>query len=325
MKPIESAFQSALAPWLRDFVLEKRAVGYRYDTEQRLLERIDRLIVEQGHHVATLPRTVLEAWSAKSAHETSTTHAGRISVLHQLARFFQRHGVPVEMSPTPPRSLKHKDFRARIFSPDETTRLFAALDRIAPHVLAPHRGRVMPAVFRVLYGCGLRLGEALHMRVRDVDLVDGVLTIHQGKFRKDRLVPMSPSLVAHLLRYQAEMGERAADAVFFPAPHGGVYSLHAAYMTFRWMLQAAKISHGGRGKGPRIHDFRHTFAVRRLEAWYREGAEMSAKLPVLATYLGHESLAGTQHYLQLTASLHPDLSSALEQRYGALIPRGDRT
>lgn len=324
MKPIESAFQSALAPWLRDFVLEKRAVGYRYDVEQRLLQRIDRLIVEHGHHEATLPRTVLEAWSTKAAHETPTTHVARISVARQLARFLQRQGVLVEMPRTPPRSLQHSNFRARIFSPDETTRLFAALDRLLPHVLAPYRDWVMRALFRVLYGCGLRLGEALHLRVRAVDLVDGVLTIHQGKFRKDRLVPMAPSLVAHLLRYQAHMGERAADAVFFPAPHGGVYSHHAAYMTFRRMLRAAKIPHGGRGQGPRIHDFRHTFAVRRLEAWYREGAEMSAKLPVLSTYLGHESLAGTQRYLQLTVSLHPDLSSALEQQYGALIPRGDR-
>lgn len=325
MKPIESAFHSALAPSLRDFVLEKRAVGYRYHIEQRLLQRIDRLIVEHGHREATLPRTVLDAWMAKTAHEAPTTHAARISVVRELARFLQRHGVVVDMPPSPPRSRVHAGFRARIFSPDEIARIFAALDRISPHVLAPHRARVMRALFRALYGCGLRLGEALHLRVQDVDVVAGVLTIHQGKFRKDRLVPMSPSLSAHLRRYHAEMGEREADAVFFPAPHGRSYSHHAAYMTFRWLLYAAKIPHGGRGQGPRIHDFRHTFAVRRLEAWYREGADVGAKLPVLSTYLGHESIAGTQRYLQLTDSLHPELSSALEQRYGTLIPRGDRT
>ena len=324
MKPIESAFQSALAPWLRDFILEKRAVGYRYDIEQRLLQRIDRLILEHGHHEATLPRTVLDAWMAKTAHERPTTHVARISIVRQFARFLQRQGVVVAMPPTPPRSLTCTGFRAMIFSPDEITRLFAALDKISPHVLGPHRDRAMPAIFRVLYGCGLRLGEALHLRVRDVDLVAGVLTIHQGKFRKDRLVPMSPSLVAYLRRYHGDMGERADDAVFFPAPHGRCYSHHAAYMTFRWALRAAKIPHGGRGHGPRIHDFRHTFAVRRLEAWYHAGVDVGTKLPVLSTYLGHESIAGTQRYLQLTASLHPELSSALEQQYGALIPRGDR-
>lgn len=324
MKPIESAFHSALAPWLRDFVLEKRAVGYRYACEQHLLERLDRHLIEHDHHEATLPRALLEAWLARTAHERPKTQLARAVVLRQLARFLQRHGVLVELPPSPPRALQGAPFVARIFSPDEIGRLLAAIDQIAPDARAPQRHRVMPALFRVLYGCGLRLGEALRLRVQDVDLDGGVFTIRQGKFRKDRLVPMSPSLQAHLQRYQVDMGARVPGAVFFPAPHGGVYSQHAPYTTFRWMLRVAKIPHGGRGQGPRIHDLRHTFAVRRLETWYRERADLSAMLPVLSTYLGHESLVGTQRYLQLTASLHPDLSSVLEQQYGALIPRGDR-
>jgi integrase len=190
--------------------------------------------------------------------------------------------------------------------------MFAAIDKIHIDPRAPRRHLIMPALFRVLYACGLRVGEALRLRVGDVDLDAGVLTIWQGKFRKDRLVPLSPSLLGYLCRYHAEMGKRAADAVFFPAPHGGVYSLPAAYTAFRWMLRTAKIPHGGRGEGPRVHDLRHTFAVRRLEAWYREGADLATKLPVLATYLGHESLAGTQRYLQLTAELYHDLAKRLE-------------
>lgn len=324
MRPIESAFQSTLAPWLRDFVLEKRAVGYRYASEQRVVQRFDRHLVECGHHEATLPRSLLDTWLARTAHESPKSQVVRITVIRQLARFLQRHGVFVELPPHSPRALQGPRFAARIFSPDEIGRLLAAVDQIPPDGRAPQRHWVMPALFRVLYGCGLRVGEALRLRVQDVDLAAGVFTIREGKFRKDRLVPMSPSLQAHLQRYHAHMGERAPDAVFFPAPNGGVYSRHAPYTTFRWMLRAAKISHGGRGQGPRVHDLRHTFAVRRLEAWYREGADLGTKLPVLSTYLGHESIAGTQRYLQLTVSLHPDLSSVLEQHYGALIPRGDR-
>lgn len=324
MKPIESAFQSALAPWLRDFVLERRAVGYVYASEQYLLQRLDRHLVEHGHHETTLPRAVLETWLARTAHESSKSQSARATVLRQLARFLRRHGVFVELPPRQPRALQSARFVARIFSPEEMARLFAAIDQIPADGRAPQRHRVMPAIFRVLYGCGLRLGEALRLRVHDVDLDAGVFTIRQGKFRKDRLVPMAPSLHAYLRRYHADMGERAPDAVFFPAPHGGVYSLRAPYTTFRWMLRVAKIPHGGRGQGPRVHDLRHTCAVRRLEVWYRERADLSAKLPVLSTYLGHESIAGTQRYLQLTVSLHSELSSALEQQYGMLIPRCDR-
>lgn len=88
------------------------------------------------------------------------------------------------------------------------------------------------------------------------------------------------------------------------------------------MLRIAKIPHGGRGRGPRIHDLRHTFAVRRLEAWYREGADLNAKLPVLSTYLGHESMSGTQRYLQLTAELYPDLAKRIEPSFGSFTPPG---
>jgi integrase/recombinase XerD len=324
VKPIDSAFHSALAPWLRDFVLEKRAVGYRYTSEQYWLGRLDRHLLEQGHREATLPRALLTTWLARTAHESAKTQAARVVVLRQLARFLQRHGVLVDLPPNPPRALRGARFVARIFSPDEIVRLLAAVDRMPPDARAPQRHRVMPALFRVLYGCGLRLGEALRLRVQDVDLAEGVFTIREGKFRKDRLVPMAASLQAHLQRYHADMGVRIPDAVFFLAPHGGVYSQHAPYTVFRWMLRSAKIPHGGRGRGPRVHDLRHTFAVRRLEAWYREGADLGAKLPVLSTYLGHESIAGTQRYLQLTASLRPDLSARLEQQYGALIPRRER-
>lgn len=200
--------------------------------------------------------------------------------------------------------------------------MLTAIDKIHVDARAPQRHLVMPALFRVLYACGLRVGEALRLRISEVDLEEGVLTIRQGKFRKDRLVPMSPSLHAYLRRYDGQMGHRAADARFFPAPHGGVYSLHAPYMAFRWMLRIAKIPHGGRGRGPRIHDLRHTFAVRRLEAWYREGADLNAKLPVLSTYLGHESMSGTQRYLQLTAELYPDLAKRIEPSFGSFTPPG---
>lgn len=316
MKPINSAFASALGPWLRDFILEKRAVGYRYTNEQHMLKRLDRHLVESGHQEVSLPRAVLDAWLAQTPHESQRTLLARVSVVRQLAGFLQLHGVVVEFRP-PPRRLRDHRFLARIFSPEEIGRMLVAVDSIGVDPRAPQRHLVMPALFRLLYACGLRVGEALRLRVSEVDLDGGVLTIRQGKFRKDRLVPLAPSLHAYLRRYHEAMGKRRTDAVFFPAPHGGVYSLQAPYTAFRWILRTAKIPHGGRGAGPRVHDLRHTFAVRRLEAWYREGADLSVKLPVLSTYLGHESLVGTQRYLQLTAELYPDLARRLDLPFGA--------
>jgi integrase len=161
----------------------------------------------------------------------------------------------------------------------------------------------------------------LRLRVRDVDLDRGVLTVRQGKFRKDRLVPPALSLVSRLRKYADGFGDRPPDAIFFPGPSGGPFSLRTVYSLFRKLLLQCRIPHGGRGKGPRVHDLRHGFAVHRLLRWYREGADLDAKLPLLATYLGHQHLSGTQRYLHLTAELFPDIVARVDAAFGDVIPR----
>ena len=89
----------------------------------------------------------------------------------------------------------------------------------------------------------------------------------------------------------------------------------------RYMLLQCGIPHAGRGKGPRIHDYRHLFAVHTLRRWYRDGENLEAKLPLLATYLGHQHLSGTQHYLHLTAEIFPEITARVEAAFGEVIPR----
>ena len=172
-----------------------------------------------------------------------------------------------------------------------------------------------------LYGCGFRVREVLKLRVRDVDLNQGIITVRQGKFRKDRLVPPALRLVNRLRKYAARFENRPPDAIFFPGPRGGPFSLRTVYTLFRKLLLKYGIPHGGRGKGPRIHDARHRFAMCALRRWYRDGADLDAKLPLLATYLGHRNLSGTQRYLHLTAELFPEITARADAAFGDVIPR----
>ena len=178
----------------------------------------------------------------------------------------------------------------------------------------------MPELFRLLYGGGFRLGEVLKLQVRDVDLEQGVVAVRQGKFRKDRLVPLALSLVHRLGKYATGFEKRPPDATFFPAPEGGSFRLRTVYGWFRTLLLQCGIPHGGRGKGPRIHDLRHGFAVHTLLRWYRNGEDLDAKLPLLATYLGHQNLSGTQRYLHLTAELFPEITARVDALFGEVIP-----
>jgi integrase/recombinase XerD len=101
----------------------------------------------------------------------------------------------------------------------------------------------------------------------------------------------------------------------------GPFCLRTVYGLFRKLLLQCGIPHAGRGTGPRIHDLRHTFAVHTLLRWYRNGEDLDAKLPLLATYLGHQHLSGTQRYLHLTAELFPEITARLDAVFGEVIPR----
>lgn len=312
---------SPLAPLMEQFVQEKRACGYRYAENASVLRRFDAFLSQQGLQRCELPKSLSWQWLAKQPHENANTQLNRISVVRQFALFMGRLGHPAEV---PDRAIGAKSatyFVPRILTHDEVRRMIEAVDRLEPDARASMRHIVMPEVFRLLYGCGLRLNEVLKLRVDDVDLVQGVLRINGAKFGKDRLVPPALPLVQRLQQYAADIGPQQPSGYFFPSPRGGHWSSSGLYWMFRELLMRARIPHGGRGRGPRIHDLRHTMAVHTLLRWYREGADLEARLPVLATYLGHSSIEGTQQYLHLTAELFPEVIVRSDRTFGDVIPR----
>ena len=126
---------------------------------------------------------------------------------------------------------------------------------------------------------------------------------------------------AYLERKDLQFIYRADDDYFFPSPRGGQLHGSGIYCNFRDLLHRCGIGHGGRGEGPRLHDLRHTFAVHALLRWYREGAVLQARMPVLAAYLGHASIDGTQDYLQMTAELYPEIVARSDAAFSDVIPR----
>jgi integrase/recombinase XerD len=313
-------FQSPLAACMEQFLQEKHACGYQYQEPTRLLRRLDEFLCQEGLTTAELPRSLVHTWVAKRAHESARTQRQRIMVVRQFARFLVWQGYPAYVPDGTRAPREPARFVPRILTHAEMRKLLQAVDTLAPTARSPLRHLIMPEVFRLLYGCGLRLGEVLHLRVRDVDLEQGIITVRQGKFRKDRLVPLAVSLGHRLRQYAARFEHRSPEAIFFPAPQGGPFHLRTVYGVFRHLLLQCGIPHAGRSKGPRLHDLRHVFAVHTLLRWYRNGEDLDAKLPLLATYLGHQNLAGTQWYLHLTAELFPEITARVDAVFGEVIP-----
>jgi len=312
---------STLAPLLQQFLAEKRAQGHRYDSLALVLRTFDRYLQEQNVVDANLPRALVETWVGKRPQESTNTQANRFYLTCQVCRFLERQGYAPFIPPFTWRPKVDRQFTPYIFSEDEVYRLFDCLDHVHSHPRAPQRARIVPLVFRLLYGCGLRINEVLHLRVQDVDSPQAILTIREAKLQKDRLIPVAPSLAVRLRNYtDTVVGHRAPDAFFFQAPDGGAWCSQVFYGLFRAALQQCGIAHKGHGHGPRVHDLRHTFACHRLAHWLREGVAVDLALPILATYMGHESVYETQRYLHLFPQLYPEITGKLTAYCGTVIP-----
>lgn len=151
----------------------------------------------------------------------------------------------------------------------------------------------------MLYGCGLRVSEALCLKCEHVDLDNGILIIMNGKNNVSRLVPVSESLRWYLTMYDSKV-ERAENPYFFPALRNERYSPTTILNQFRRLQEKVGIPRLRNGQYPRIHDLRHTFSVHALEQMIHRGMDPYTSLPILSTYLGHKGIESTEKYLRLT-------------------------
>jgi len=172
-----------------------------------------------------------------------------------------------------------------------------------PESLRPH---MFSTLFSLLWVSGMRISEAVNLDLGDVDLEAGVIHIRQTKFYKSRLIPLSSSSTAALLQYRnkrAQYGHSlASSAPFFVNERGKRGCSRTIRQVFQYIIPELEIktAHGGR---PRIHDFRHSFATRWLNEFYRSGKDPTAYLPILATYLGHANISNSQIYLHTSLEL----------------------
>ena len=237
---------------------EKRATGYKYDAEERVLARFAAFSASQFPGLEAPTRASVEAWiaAARQRGVKPATLQGLAAPVRELARWLGRRGVPAYVLPAgalprPARYVPH------IYTDQELAALFAQTDRCHYDSQVPFRHLVMPVLFRTIYACGLRASEARLLRFDDVDLDAGVLTIRDGKGGKDRQVPVSAPLRDRLADYHAHIAGRTGGDWFFPGRKGLPLTLMNIDKNFRRFLWQARIPHGGRGHGPRVHDLRH--------------------------------------------------------------------
>jgi integrase/recombinase XerD len=314
-----SDFKSILGEIIAGYIKEMRACGYKYIKGASLLKQFDTLAAKENLSEVKLPKKLVLLWTKKRPNETDSTINGRISTARRLARYMVRLGHKAFIYPAAAVKIARYSYIPYIFSKEELRKIFTVCDNYPVSRFSPNRHIILPLLLRMLYGCGLRISEALNLKVGDIDPVRGTLLIRDTKFKKERIVPMAETLTRCCRIYLDKIHKFSTPGTFFfPSPYGGSYKVSTAYKLFREVLWKAGISHSG--KGPRLHDIRHSHAVGCLKRWVMDKKDITNLLPYLSAYLGHNDLRGTQHYLRLTADLYPDIINSVEDECSFLIP-----
>lgn len=294
------------------YLTRQRSLGMRFESAGQLLHQFSRAMGSSEIGEVT-PEAVADFLRGKGA--LSATWLLRYKVLTGLYRFAIGRGY-VGCSPLP-RTLPKLPAQQTpyVYSTEELHRLVEATTSLR----VGHSPQV-PAMFRtlllLLYGSGMRISEALHLTLKDVDLTEQVITVRDSKFFKTRLVPIGPKLTRELAdhierRHQLPMRCGSASSLFTTRDGRG-WCYPRVISLFQHVRRVAGINCPiGELRPPRLHDIRHTAAVHRLIAWYRAGQDVQRLLPQLAIYLGHINIRSTQRYLQMT----PDLLQAASHRF----------
>lgn len=316
------AFHSPFAKLITDFVAFKRSLGFKYVTETSILKKFDEFCVKEGVQKPSITKELMDRWCQKKPYESGrNTHQQRISCIRQFSLYLITIGydayIPVNLEYIRQRK---SPYVAYIFTHDEMNTILKKSNQIYPHRRSTMH-LVIPVLIRLLYCTGIRIMEALNLKLENVDLVNGLIYIENAKFNKDRQLPISESMLAVLNQYCSVMHPNyLPEDYLFIGITGEPCSHHNIYLRFRELLVQSRIQHAGRGYGPRIHDIRHTYCCHTLQKSVKAGSDLTNMLPLLSIYLGHESITATSQYLKMTAEVYPEISDAVSSLCAYVIP-----
>lgn len=320
---MNTPFRSVLAGEIGRFLMHHRALGKRFDNEESALKLLDRFLFEHGAASLTdITPSLLERFLVSRPRTRARSYNHLLSVLDRLFRWLVGQEVlaasPLRARPRP----STQRLSPFLFQPAEVRRLLACAADLRD--LPPrwhYRGSTYRMIFALMYGLGLRVGEASRLRHEDLDRERRCLHIRQTKFLKSRLVPFGPQMAETLDEY---LGLRWPHAR--PAPSDPLFSLtesatapicpHSISRTFQRIVPELDLTVPVGVSPPRLHCLRHSFAVSTLLGWYRDDVNPATRLMHLSTFLGHVSPASTAVYLTITEELREQANRRFE-RYAA--------
>lgn len=301
---------TALAEHLEDYLALRRSLGYKLDRPGQMLRGLVSYLEAAGAQTITTAHTL--AWATQPASADPSWWRARLAA----ARVFARYLAPlVPGTEVPPRGLLPGPLSRRAVPYLYSGAELAALMTAAAAIRTPLRAATYQTLIGLLAATGMRVGEAISLDRADLAAGQGLLTIRSAKFGKSRQLPLHASVLHALAGYAClrdSACRRPATPAFFVSLAGTRLIYNNIHFTFRQLTQAAGLQPRSAACRPRIHDLRHTFAVTTLTRWHADGGDVAARLPLLSTWLGHASPAGTYWYLTAAPELMTLAAARLE-------------
>jgi integrase/recombinase XerD len=305
-----------LRPGANDYLELRRGLGFKLKRPARFVrEFIDWL--EQRKETRITAASALE-WATQPQHLHPSEWAARLSGVRAFAQYWSTIDVTTEIPPHGLLPFRARRVKPYLYSETEILRMMeAARDMSSAFSLRP---LTYYCLIGLLATTGLRISEALNLKPHDIDWNEGLLTIHGSKFGKSRLVPLHASTTEVLANFTAQrdgyFSSRPASH-FFPSRRGNRLDEAEVRRTFYGLSRQIGIRGASASRGPRLHDFRHRFAVETLLRWYRTGEDVERRVSILSTYLGHVHVTDTYWYLSNTPELMTAVANCLEERWRA--------
>jgi integrase len=299
-----TALRRALATYLRT----RRALGFKSKRESELLPQFVAHLDERGASFVTTAIAI--AWATQPRDAAPAWWTQRLVVVRGFAKYLQTIEPRTEVPSLDHLPRRHARSAPYVYSAADITALLAAADTLR----SPLKTATYKTLFGVLAVTGMRVGEAVALEERDVDHRRGALVIRKTKFDKSREVPLHASTVEALDRYRRDrdrLAPRRSSSSFFVSIVGKRLIYNNVHETFLRLVYAAGL--GTRCPRPTIHDLRHTFAIQAVLGWYRDGADVEVRLPLLSTYLGHVGPSSTYWYLTAVPELLEAATVRLER------------
>lgn len=315
---MKAKFHSFLSNDLHKFLLFKRSLGYRYTRAEFTLLEFDRFVQEYaGRHQKWRLDQAMVAWLASKPKRKAVSVSMDAAVLRQFCNYLRRRpNCPLVHEPLWPQLPTESTFTPYVLSEGNIKRLLQLATKLS---CPPFRATLYRALLLLLYCTGLRFGEALQLRLEDVDTHAGILFVQMFKGRA-RWVPFHRSLAREMDKYlvarRAFTGTIARpDSRFFVGVNCETLPPSTAEETLKKLFYKAGLKPERGRVGPRPYDLRHSFAVQRLSRWYRQGVDLHARLPWLSAYMGHKDILGTETYLTATPELLELAGNRLRRHY----------